>query len=54
MMIPALAHGSTPGRVSNGPLDDWLAGGVEGGSRPVIEVSRTVIVPFPVSGWRTK
>ena len=54
MMIPALAHGSRPGRVSVGPPgpDGMLL--FAGGSRPVSEVTRTVMLPFPASGWRTK
>ena len=47
MMIPALAHGTRPGRVS------VLLGFVDG-SRPVSEVIWTVMLPFPASGWRTK
>ncbi len=47
MMIPALAHGTRPGRVPvPGPFPD--------GIRPVSEVTRTVMLPLPASGWRTK
>ena len=52
MMSPALAHGTRPGRVSAGPFGRAL--GFAGGSRPVSEVTWTVMLPFPVSGWRTK
>ena len=49
MMIPAFAQGTRPGRVSVacGP-------GLAGGSKPVSDVTRTVMLPFPASGWRTK
>jgi len=46
MMIPALAHGTSPGRMP-GP---W----VSVGTWPVREVTRVVMLPFPVSGWCTK
>jgi hypothetical protein len=56
-MIPALDHGSSPGRMfavlgpvparARGPEDPF-------GNRPVSEVTRTVMLPFPSSGWRTK
>ncbi len=52
MMSPALAHGTRPGRVSLGPGPAGMA--FAGGSRPVSEVTWTVMLPFPVSGWRTK
>ena len=53
MMIPAFAHGTRPGRVSIGAFGPT---GVLGfaGSSPVSEVIRTVMLPFPASGWRTK
>ncbi len=49
MMIPALDHGCRPpGAVWNLPLPvptmNW----------PVSDVSCTVIVPFPVTGWCAK
>jgi hypothetical protein len=49
MMIPALAHSSTPGR----RVGDGVSR-LPDGTRPVIEVTRTVIVPSPASGWCTK
>jgi hypothetical protein len=47
MMIPAFDHGTRLGRVF--PCDGTFADG-----RPVSEVTRTVMLPFPASGWRTK
>ena len=53
-MIPALDHGCTPGvipavgvlvRTANTPWVEY---------RPVSDVTRTVMLPFPASGWRTK
>ena len=47
MMIPALAHGTRPGCVPvPAPFPD--------GIWPVSEVTRTVMLPLPASGWRTK
>jgi len=53
MMIPALAHGCTPGVIpavgfwseANPPWVEY---------RPVSDVTRTVMLPSPASGWRTK
>jgi ABC-type microcin C transport system permease subunit YejB len=47
MMIPALAHGTRPGFVA-------VPGPFPAGIRPVSEVTRTVTLPLPASGWRTK
>jgi hypothetical protein len=52
-MIPALDHGCTPGVIpavgfwsdANPPLVEY---------KPVSDVTRTVMLPFPTSGWRTK
>ncbi len=53
MMIPALDHGWTPGcRPASGP--PGLAGPAPPPYRPVSAVIRTVMLPLPVSGWRTK
>ena len=46
MMIPALAHGTRPARIA--------APGTGTGIWPVREVTRTVMLPFPASGWCTK
>ena len=54
MMSPALAHGTRPGRVSTGAAGSDGALAFAGGSRPVSEVTWTVMLPFPASGWRTK
>src|ERR1017187_4541972 len=54
MMTPALAHGTRPGRVSIGAFGPRGTLPFAGGSRPVSEVIRTVMLPFPASGWRTK
>jgi len=53
MMIPALDHGCTPGVMPavglwpgvNAPWVEY---------NPVSDVTRTVMLPFPASGWRTK
>ena len=54
MITPDLAQGTRPGRVSGDAFG--LSGTLPfaGGIRPVSEVTRTVMLPFPVSGWRTK
>jgi len=44
MMIPALDKGARPGAIWFGPTDCW----------PVSDVTCTVIVPFPVTGWCAK
>ena len=45
MMIPALDHGSRPpGAVWFGPMRVW----------PVSDVTCTVIVPLPATGWCAK
>ena len=52
-MIPAFDHGCTPGVMpavgfwsdANPPLVEY---------KPVSDVTRTVMLPFPASGWRTK
>ena len=49
MMIPALAHGTRPGRVGVAPNTCPA-----GGSRLVSDVTRTVMLPSPASGCRTK
>ncbi len=55
MISPALAHGTRPGRVSIGAFGPLgTSAGLTGGSMPVSEVTRTVMLPFPASGWRTK
>ncbi len=41
---PALAHAAIPGRLASGPSK----------SEPVSDATRTVTLPFPVSGWCTK
>ncbi len=46
MMIPALAHGTRPARIAA----PWVSTGIS----PVREVTRTVMLPFPESGWCAK
>ena len=48
MMRPALAHGTTPGTVA------LLLPASGARMRSVSEVTRTVTLPSPDSGWRTK
>ena len=54
MMIPAFDHGCTPGvipAVGEAPpaaVAPWVE------YRPVSDVTRTVMLPSPTSGWRTK
>jgi len=43
MMIPALDHGTTGGCPPPVSEVTWLS-----------EVTRTVMLPWPASGWRTK
>jgi hypothetical protein len=50
-MTPTLDHGMRPGVVSSGPGPCEPFGG---GSSPVSDVTRTVMLPSPASGWRTK
>ena len=49
MMIPALDHGSRPGASWGAPLLGWPTA-----TWPVSDVTCTVIVPFPVTGWCAK
>ncbi len=49
MMIPALAHGSRPAVIDG---DGWSRS--PAGTSPVIEATRTVIVPLEPNGWCTK
>ena len=57
-MIPALDHGSRPLRMLwpvPGPLRARTRPLTEPlGVSPVNEVTWTVMLPFPASGWRTK
>ena len=49
MMIPALDHGCRPGAIWGTALP---AGATS--TWPVSDVTCTVIVPFPVTGWCAK
>ena len=49
IMIPALDHGTRPGRAGAAPNTCPA-----GGSRLVSEVTRTVMLPLPASGSLTK
>ena len=46
MMIPALAHGTRPARIPPLLVSRWIC--------PVSDVTRTVMLPLPPSGWCTK
>ncbi len=53
MMSPALAHGCTPGDMpAVGFCPAATAPCVE--YSPVSEVTRTVMLPSPANGWRTR
>ena len=55
MMIPALDHGSRPGCIPDrGPWPTRTRPFDAVGSRPVSEVTRAVMLPFPASGRWTK
>ena len=54
MMIPALDHGSRPGCIPDAPGPAWTRPFDAVGSRPVSEVTRAVMLPFPASGRWTK
>ena len=54
MITPDLAQGTRPGRVSGDAFGLSGTSPFAGGIRPVSEVTRTVMLPFPVSGWRRK
>src|ERR1700728_310277 len=49
MMIPALDHGSRPGPIWGAPLPAWRTS-----TWPASDVTCTVIVPLPVTGWGAK
>ena len=57
MMIPASDHGSSPRCMSavfaRDPAGTRLPA-ARSGISPVSDVIRTVMLPFPASGWRTK
>ena len=52
MMIPALAQGTRPLRVCGPPLPPPPP--EKSGIWPVSDVTRTVMVPLPSSGWCAK